>query len=113
MDTTTSAVALYEVYSYVSQNGTNIHIDAVRLRRWCLQAKPEISLLAIDPSYVDDMIRDNAISLDRIIELEKLDYSEPIIMARFDHSTRLALGSTDDGMHIDGHHRYYLAAKRG
>ena len=98
----------HHIYTFVDNDGTNIHIDSTALREWCLSNK---DLIVYDIPMKRDLglefLRDNVISLERIKELiSKQRTLDPIIMCKD--------GTYDDKgapnvLIVDGHHRYFLA----
>jgi hypothetical protein len=99
------------VYTYVCDDGTNIHIDATKLRAWCIAMKPPIYAVPVDHAEGQRYLRDNICSFDRCMELAlsprhaRLD---PIIFGH--RGTSNPENGSPNVMLIDGHHRYALAS---
>lgn len=98
------------IYTFIDDDGKNIHIDSVALREWCMKTKPEIFLLPMNYKVAKDFYHDNVISVARVKELMKRDHLDPIIMVK-DGTT--GKNGYPNAMLVDGHHRYYLAYKQG
>ena len=99
------------VYTFIADDGTNTHIDAEGLRRWCIDNKPEIFWLPLKYDLAMQFMKDNTVSRQRVMELlrrhnrgEDLD---PIIMVK-DGTYSLDNGGPNVLL-VDGHHRYMLA----
>jgi hypothetical protein len=98
------------IYSFVGDNGENIHIDSEALRVWCALHKPEIFLIPLKYELVDEFRRDNVVSPERIIELAKRSHLDPIIMVK---DGTIGANGGPNTMLVDGHHRFVLACLRG
>lgn len=97
------------IYSFVGDDGENIHIDSEALRQWCLLIKPEIYSIPLKYELVIEFRRDNVISQERVAELSKRKNLDPIIMVK-DGTT--GSNGTPNALLVDGHHRYVLACLR-
>jgi len=101
------------IYTYASEDGSNIHIAAERLRIWCQRTKPEIFLAPVDEQLAETFIRDNLISTERLFSLTlqilQDGQLEPVIFCK----TGTTSHGGDDVILADGHHRYYLQRKAG
>lgn len=93
------------IFTHVLPNGTNINIDATKLRAWCLVMKPQIYQIPVDFDRAQSYLRDNVVSFDRCLQLLTKDRLDPIIMAKDGTFTE----GRPDVFHVDGHHRYALA----
>jgi hypothetical protein len=97
------------IYTFVADNGENIHIDAESLRKWCLRNKKlEIHLIPIRVDIAKEMVRDNIVSPERLIELSKRTVLDPIIMCK--DGTFSKENGGPNTMIVDGHHRFVLCA---
>jgi hypothetical protein len=95
------------IYSFVGDDGENIHIDSEALRQWCMMTKPEIFLLPLNYELLKMFERDNVISMERVFELS-LDIKkslEPIIMVK---DGTIGENGAPNALLVDGHHRYAL-----
>jgi len=95
------------IYTFVGDDGENIHIDSDALRIWCEVTKPEIFLIPLKYELLIDFERDNVISMERVYELS-MDIKkslEPIIMVK---DGTIAKNGYPNAMLVDGHHRYAL-----
>jgi hypothetical protein len=101
------------IYTFVADDGENIHIDTDALRTWCLHTKPEIFDIPLKYDVATSFLHDNVIALDRIHELFQRPPSslDPIIMAE-DGTTHPENGGPNVLL-VDGHHRFFLACLRG
>ena len=100
------------IYSFVGDDGENIHIDSEALRQWCIKTKPEIFLIPLKYELLSEFRRDNVISEERVFELS-LDIQkslEPIIMVK---DGTIGSNGNPNALLVDGHHRYVLACWRG
>jgi|HubBroStandDraft_4_1064222.scaffolds.fasta_scaffold56276_6 hypothetical protein len=97
------------VYTFVDNNGTNIHINSEGLRLWCIANKPEIFWLPMNEKVAQDFVRDNVISLDRVKELSTRKNLDPIIMVK---DGTFGSNGHPNAMLVDGHHRYFLTFLR-
>jgi hypothetical protein len=100
---------LANIYSFVADNGENIHIDSERLRLWCIANKPEVFWIPLKYDLLEEFIRDNVVDPNRVIELGKRKDLEPIIMVK-DGTT--GSNGHPNALLVDGHHRYALACLR-
>jgi hypothetical protein len=98
------------IYSFVGDDGENIHIDSESLRQWCVMAKPEIFLMPLKYELVAEFKRDNVISPARVVELAQRKHLDPIIMVK-DGTT--GSNGNPNALLVDGHHRYAVACLRG
>jgi hypothetical protein len=97
------------IYSFVADDGTNVHIDSELLRLWCILNKPEIFWLPLRYELLDQFKNDNVISEERVIELSKRNNLDPIIMVK---DGTIGNNGGPNVMLVDGHHRYVLACLR-
>lgn len=122
MATKSSSLPLgYPVYTWVADHcGTNIHIDAKRLREWVIKRKPKQHITPVDPEFAAGFIANNAVDPIRVLQLmvevemgaRKLD---PIILCQLETDKLEALGlkfshKPPDAILVDGRHRYTIAA---
>jgi len=98
------------IFSFVEDDGTNIHINAGALRLWCIENKPEIYSLPLNYDLMEIFERDNTISPERVEELSKRKDLDPIIMVK---DGTLGSNGHPNAIIVDGHHRYALACLRG
>ena len=97
----------YPVYSYVTDDGENVHIDSPRLREWVLLQDIEVVLVPVEEKIAKLFVEQNAVSLPHIITLiKKRTFKEPIIFGKWEEGPVEKICS----MLIDGHHRYVLHA---
>ena len=103
---------LRPIYTFVADDGENVHIDSAALYKWCTETKPEIFLLPLDKSLFASFIRDNVIAPQRVYDLAKRKDKDlaPIIMVK--DGTVSARNGAPNVMLVDGHHRYALACIR-
>ena len=97
------------VYSFVANDGTNVHINSEGLRQWCIANKPEIFWLPMNYEVAKQFIPDNVVSMDRVRELSTRKNLDPIIMVK---DGTFGSNGHPNGMLVDGHHRYFLAFLR-
>jgi hypothetical protein len=93
------------IYTFVDDDGTNIHINAEGLRQWCAANKPEIFNIPLRPEVAVDMIKNNVISMERVHELAGRKNLDPIIMCK---DGTFGDNGGPNIMIVDGHHRYVL-----
>lgn len=98
-----------QIYTHVLPDGTNVNIDSIRLRAWCIAMRPPIKLLPVDQKQAQSYLRDNVVSMDRCLQLLTKDKLDPIIFAKDGQFTN----GLPDAFHVDGHHRYALAGMCG
>ena len=98
------------VFSFVQDDGTNIHVDAEKLRLWCIENKPEIFWIPLNYELIKIFKRDNTISSERVVELSKRKDLDPIIMVK---DGTIGSNGHPNAILVDGHHRYALACLRG
>lgn len=94
------------VYTFVGDDGENIHIDSEALRVWCMLTKPEVFWIPLKYELAYDFIRDNVVDPFRIQELAKRKDLDPIIMVK---DGTLGDNGHPNAMLVDGHHRYFIA----
>ena len=99
---------LKPVFTFIDNNGENVHIDTDGLREWCLANKPEVFNLPLNYAFAATFIPDNCITLDRFRELSKRKHLDPIIMAKDGTETNGA----PNCILVDGRHRFFLACLR-
>lgn len=97
------------IYSFVCNDGTNIHIATQPLRDWILKTKPQEVRVPIELRIAKKFLTENVVSLPRVTELIKRRAVDPIYFCRFQ---KLETGDLDV-MLVDGHHRYTAAALSG
>jgi hypothetical protein len=97
------------IYTFVGDDGENIHINAIGLRKWCIDNKPEILWIPLDYEIAKSFVRDNVISLDRVKELMLRPNLDPIIMVK---DGTFGSNGGPNALLVDGHHRFYLAYKQ-
>jgi hypothetical protein len=97
------------IYSFVGDNGENIHIDSPKLRLWCIENKPEIFWIPLKYELLLEFRRDNVISQQRVIELSKRKHLDPIIMVK---DGTIGANGGPNALLVDGHHRFVLACLR-
>jgi hypothetical protein len=96
------------IYSFVGDDGENIHIDAQSLRRWCMSNKKlEICMIPLRVELAKEMVRDNVVSTERIVELSRRRHLDPIIMCK--DGTFSKENGGPNALIVDGHHRFVLA----
>jgi hypothetical protein len=98
------------VFSFVCDDGTNIHVNAGALRLWCIENKPEICWLPLNYDLMKIFKTDNTVSSERIVELSKRKDLDPIIMVK---DGTIGSNGHPNAILVDGHHRYALACLRG
>lgn len=103
----------YPIYTFVDKAGVNTHIDSPRLRLWCLanERNPELEqgLAPVDRELANSFLRDNVVSMSRVIELLGKEELDPIILCQ--DGTFSSSNGGPNVMLVDGHHRLVLAAK--
>lgn len=102
------------IYSYVvAGTGENIHIDSELLRLWCLEQQKkgllEVFNTPVSLKQADSFLSENVIDASHAISILGLKSWDPIIYCKYGTSTNGA----PDVMLVDGHHRYWCAAKMG
>lgn len=101
------------VYTWVADDGSNIHIASRLLRDWCMKRQPRVELMPVDHDFAASFLRENTVDPMRVLQLSvecdlgirKLD---PIILCQRGTYTH----GLPDVMLVDGHHRYVLAAMK-
>jgi hypothetical protein len=96
------------IFTFVADDGENIHMDVEALRDWCLRTSPEVFNIPLKYELAATFIPENVITLDRVRELSKRKDLSPIIMAKDGTITNGA----PNCMLVDGHHRFFLACLR-
>jgi hypothetical protein len=99
------------IYTFVDgDTGENCNIASDELRRWCQRAKPKVHAIAVRREWVQTFLTQNAINRSRLDALaQKYLHGaaiEPIIMCYTDRSK-------DEGMLVDGRHRYVYSFVEG
>jgi hypothetical protein len=94
------------IFTFVADDGENVHIDSEALRLWCKLAKPEVFWIPLKYELAKEFVRDNVISVERVAELSKRKDLDPIIMVK---DGTIGENGHPNAMLVDGHHRYYLA----
>jgi hypothetical protein len=97
------------IYSFVADDGTNIHINSEGLRLWCIENKPEIFWIPLKYELLEEFKRDNVFSMERVVELSKRKHLDPIIMVK---DGTIGANGGPNALLVDGHHRYVLACMR-
>lgn len=97
------------VYTWIANDGTNIHVDSNKLRAMLLNGPRlwEIFLTPVYPDIARGYITDHVVDMSRVQALDDGRKLDPIIFGRFDAGRQ---PSYPDTLHIDGHHRYVLYA---
>jgi hypothetical protein len=97
------------VYSFVSDDGENIHIATTRLLAWCEENEPEIVVTPIEAKVAVQFIQERAVSRERCAWFlsHREELVKPIIVGEADRAWR---GSQVLHYLIDGHHRYVVYA---
>jgi hypothetical protein len=98
------------IFSFVGDDGTNIHVNAEKLRLWCIENKPEIFLLPLRYELLNNFKRDNVVNPERVLELASRKDLAPIIMVK---DGTIGGNGYPNAILVDGHHRYALACLRG
>lgn len=98
------------IYTWVADDGTNVHIASERLYHWVQTNAATLTcgLIPIDFTRGQDYLRDNIASIDRCLELLSRDPSTITPMIFGERGTYT--DGAPDVFHIDGHHRYALYA---
>lgn len=95
------------IYTFVANDGRNIHIHAERLRIWLASSGHKVEPVPVFPELVKDLLAHNVVDQRRCIELLGKEKLDPIIMcitgAPASHPSMPAY------LLVDGHHRYTLA----
>ena len=95
------------IYSFVSHNGENIHIDSRALREWCIkQPNLEVVGVPVDLTLAHTFLKENAVIPSRLEELARRVHLDPVIFCMDGKYT----DGKPDVLLVDGHHRYFLAA---
>lgn len=94
------------IYTFVADDGENIHIDSEGLRLWTKLAKPEVFWIPLRYELAWDFIRDNVVDPFRIQELANRKELDPIIMVK---DGTIGSNGHPNAMLVDGHHRYFIA----
>jgi len=99
-------------FSFVAEDGTNIHVDSERLRKWCAENRERLKVVPtpIDKRIAKSFLHDNVVDaqhVERVLAMEALD---PII---YGMTRTEAPGEAPDVLLIDGHHRYVAGAVVG
>lgn len=96
------------VYTYIANDGQNVHIDSQRLHHACagLRAKGmlEVVLVPVYRHVAQGYLRDNVVSKARLAALWSRTDLTPVIFGLWDATPEC------EAIHIDGHHRYVLQA---
>jgi hypothetical protein len=95
-----------EIYSFVADDGENVHIDSNGLRLWCEKTKPEVFWIPLRYELINEFIRDNSVSPFRIQELAFRKSFDPIIMVK---DGTFGDNGGPNVMLVDGRHRYFIA----
>jgi prepilin-type processing-associated H-X9-DG protein len=98
-----------QLYTFVDNDGNNIHVNAIALREWCIKNKPEIFWIPMKYEVAVQMVHDNSVSQKRVKELSKRKDLDPIIMVK---DGTFGDNGGPNVLLVDGHHRYFLAACR-
>lgn len=101
------------LYSYVDPDGTNIHIASAKIYDWCIKNEKtlEIQLVPVDPLMAKLYINQNTINRERLRELAmRHSMREDLKPCIFGIDKPNKVNGRPDVFHIDGHHRYVLAA---
>jgi hypothetical protein len=102
------------IFTFIADDGENIHIDTVELRTWCVAQqkldKLEIFNIPLKYDLAATFIPENVIAPARIRELSQRPVTslDPIIMVKDGTETNNA----PNCMLVDGHHRFFLACLR-
>lgn len=103
-----------QIYTFVRNDGRNIHIHSPRLRSHCLQMNYKPILAPVDTKLAQSFLRDNIVSPWRIKQLmEKISEDkalEPIILCKTEAYGHPCDLHTPEVLLVDGHHRYTIAA---
>lgn len=92
------------IYTFVGDDGENIHIASSRLRRWCMDSGIEPVLAPMNREVAETFLTDNVISVDRVRQMDANPAVDPVIMCK----TGTFTNGNPDVVLADGHHRYYL-----
>lgn len=105
----------YPIYTFVdAETGKNVHIDSGKLRAWCIAMRHSLVIhhVPIQEKLVQEFVEQNAVSMERVMELLLRDKPlDPIIFAH-DGSYSPENGGPNFLL-VDGRHRYTLAHKCG
>jgi hypothetical protein len=93
------------IYSYVSDDGRSVNIDAVKLRAWChMELKHgnlEVFLVPVDHDLAQQWVKDGTVLLEHVLDLTAYPTLDPVIFGQWPKPG-------PDSILIDGHHRYAL-----
>lgn len=98
-----------QIYTFVDDNGTNVHIASGKLLQWCLANNPEVFNTPVEDGIAAGFIRDNSVDLARALALTRKQLETPITYCKSGTFTN----GGPDVMLADGHHRYLRAALDG
>lgn len=98
------------VYSYVADDGVNVHIDSDKLRQWCAEHRFELEVLhtPVDGNVARNYLTENVVDLGHLVRVLAMTRLDPIIYGKWGTLTK----GRPDAILIDGHHRYCAAAIR-
>lgn len=95
------------IYTFVDNDGSNVHIASERLRKWTLTQKLETFLVPMNFKLAQRFLLDNVADPMRVIQLLAKKQLDPVIFCK----TGTTTNGFPDVMLVDGHHRYVLAWK--
>jgi hypothetical protein len=94
------------IFTFISDDGENINIDAEGLRIWCIANRPEVFNLPVKPELGRQFLFENVVSVERAWELIVRKNFDPIIMVK---DGTYGDNGGPNTMLVDGHHRYFIA----
>lgn len=99
------------IYTFVAKDGTNVHVDAEKLRVWCAEHRAELQVLStpVESEHALKFLSDNALNIDNLMKVSKMASFDPLI---YGHDGTYNEGAPNVLL-IDGHHRYFVAFARG
>lgn len=97
-----------QIYTYISPEGANTHIDSEGLYSWTQTHASELEIFSVplDHSLAQRFIRENTVSQQRIWELLSKPTLTPVIFCKDGTFTE----GRPDVLLVDGHHRYVLGS---
>jgi hypothetical protein len=101
------------IYTFVDDDGTNVHIASEQLRIWCIarDAAGELERFwtPTDLKLANKMLKDNTVLMNRVLALTPRHLETPIIYAKTNTHTK----GRPDVLLVDGHHRFVRACVEG
>ena len=104
----------HAVFSFVGNDGANVHVDVTGLRAWVADHLKELEIVfvPVDFKMAQRYVAENTVVLARVAELamrlaaRDVTAQEPLLYL----ATGTFTNGAPDVMHADGHHRYVMWA---